>query len=217
MLVREEGGNFGLDVDDADDLVLDDERDGKLRSNVGVGADVVLVLGDIFNKDGGAVEGGLAYHPLATLDAATLDLRGVTGLEAHAELVVAVIDEEDGEDAVVDDGANEVGDAMHEGVEIEGGVEGVGEAVEKVDLERLDANFRGFGGGVGSGRVVALEEIVGRGLVGTGGGGSRFVGDWHGKIQGYSIRGCEEEINAMEHIGLRAVKLHEVRCKAGVG
>ena len=33
---------FGLDVEDADDLVLDDEGDGELGADVGVGVDVVL-------------------------------------------------------------------------------------------------------------------------------------------------------------------------------
>ncbi|WP_433964178.1 hypothetical protein [Tunturiibacter gelidiferens] len=44
---------------------------------------------------------------------------------------------------------------MHEGVEVEGGVEGVGEVVEELDLEGLDADF-GVGG-------VGMEELRGRG------------------------------------------------------
>ncbi len=42
VLVGEEGGVLGLDVDDADDLVLDDEGDGEFGADVGVGVDVVL-------------------------------------------------------------------------------------------------------------------------------------------------------------------------------
>ncbi len=49
------------------------------------------------------------------LDAHALDLGRVAGLEAHPELVGAVVDEQDGEDAVVDDGAHEIRDAMHAG------------------------------------------------------------------------------------------------------
>ena len=41
VLVGEEGGRLGLDVEDADDLVLDDEGDGELGADVGVGVDVV--------------------------------------------------------------------------------------------------------------------------------------------------------------------------------
>ncbi len=101
-------------------------------------------------------------------------------LEAHPELLGAVVEEEDGEDAVVDDGADEVGDAVHEGVEVEGGVEGVGEGVEEVDLEGLDADLRvgcvrmverGRGGA-----IVALEGVCGRGSFGGDGFGVlRFV------------------------------------------
>jgi hypothetical protein len=48
--------------------------------------------------------------------------------------VGAVVYKEDGEDAVVDDGADEIGDTVEEGVEFEGGVESVGEAEEEVKL-----------------------------------------------------------------------------------
>ena len=130
MLMGEEGGGLGLDVDDADDLVFDDEGDGELGADAGVGVDVVLDKAgggaDVFDEDGASMEGGLADDAAAELDAHALDLGGVPGLEAHPELVGAVVDEQDGEDAVVDDGADEVGDAVHEGVEVEGGVEGVG-------------------------------------------------------------------------------------------
>ena len=89
-------------------------------------------------------------------------------LEAHAEISGALVDEEDGEDFVVDDGADEVGDPVHESVEIEGGVEGVGEVVwRKLDLEGFDANFGVCGVGRGrvracGGAVVALEGVLGR-------------------------------------------------------
>ena len=103
----------------------------------------------------------------AELDAHALDIGGVAGLEAHPELVGAVVDEEDGEDAVVDDGADEVGDAVKQGVEIERGVEGVGETEEKVELQGLDADV-GVGGvgveegaaGRVSGAVVTFERGV---------------------------------------------------------
>ncbi len=166
-------------IDDADDLVLDDERDGELGADVGVGVDVVVGFGDVLDEDGLALEGGLADDAAAELDAHAFDLGGVADLEAHAEVFGAVVEEEDGEDAVVDDGADEVGDAVHEGVEVEGGVEGVGEVVEEVDLEGLDADF-GVGGvwvkesGRG-GAVVAFEGVFGRDGLGGGGFGGFAV------------------------------------------
>ncbi len=105
---------------------------------------------DVFDQDRLALQRGLADDAAAELDAHALDLGGVAGLEAHPELVGAVVDEQDGEDAVVDDGADEVGDAMHQGVEVERGVERVGEAEEEVELQRLEAD-------VGRGRV-GMEE-----------------------------------------------------------
>jgi hypothetical protein len=106
----------------------------------------------------------------------------VADLKTHAEVFGAVIKEEDGEDFIVDDGADEVGDAVHEGVEVEGGVEGVGELVEEIDLERLDADF-----GVGgvrmeehrrSGAIVAFEAGFGWGRSGGDGFGAQRFDGW---------------------------------------
>jgi hypothetical protein len=55
---------------------------------------------------------------------------------------------------------------VHKGVEVEGGIESVGEDVEEVDLEGLDSNF--WVGGVGveelgrGGAVVTLEGVFWR-------------------------------------------------------
>ena len=42
VVFGEEGGGLGLKVEDADDLVLDDEGDGEFGEDVGVGVDVVV-------------------------------------------------------------------------------------------------------------------------------------------------------------------------------
>src|SRR5882757_8605352 len=173
---------FGLEVEYADDFVLDDERDREFGADVGVGVDVVVGFGDVFDEEGFALERRLADDAAAELDAHALDFAGVTDLEAHAEIFGAVVEEEDGEDFVVDDGADEVGDTVHEGVEIEGGVEGVGELVEEVDLEGFNANF--WVGGVGvkecgrSGAIVAFEGVFGWGRFGGGGFGALRLGGW---------------------------------------
>jgi hypothetical protein len=164
VLGGEEAGDFGLDVEDADDFVLDDEGDSEFRADVGIGADVVLGLGDILDEHRFALEGGLAYHPPAYFEAGALDFRRVAYLEAHPELLGAVVEEEDGKDAVVNDGSDEVGDAVHQCVKVESGVESVGEVVEEVDLEGFDSNF--WVGGVlveelgRLGAVVSFEWLV---------------------------------------------------------
>jgi hypothetical protein len=65
---------------------------------------------------------------------------------------------------------------VHEGVDVEGGVEGVGEAVEEVNLKRLDADVVGGDGSgdviLDGGAIVAFEDVTGLGYVSTGGGGS---------------------------------------------
>ena len=167
MLEGEVGQCFGLEVEDADDLVFDDERHGELGAYVGIGVDVVFGEGDVFDEERFAEKGSLAGDAATELDAHSFDLRGVADLEAHAEVSSALVDEEDGKDLVVDHGADEVRDPVHEGVEVEGGVEGVGEAVEEVDLEGFDANFRVCSVGVEElgcgGAVVAFEVMFGLG------------------------------------------------------
>ena len=93
----EVGGVFGLNVEDANDFVLDDEGDGEFGADVWVSVDVVggVVPLDRYVRyqDGFVVESSLADDTLAALDAHALDLGGVSGLEAHPKLVGAVVDE----------------------------------------------------------------------------------------------------------------------------
>jgi hypothetical protein len=142
--------------------------------------------GDVFDEEGLALQCGLADDAAAELDAHALDFGGVADLEAHAEIFGAVVQEEDGEDFVVDDGADEIGNPVHEGVEIEGCVECVGQSVEEVDLERLDANFGVDGVRVEEcgrgGAVVAFEAVFGRGRFG-GFGVLRLVGWRHSALR----------------------------------
>jgi len=167
VLEGEVGRGLGLEIENADNLVFDDQRDGQLGADVGVGIDVVFGLPDVFDEKGSSLEGCLAGDAAAKLDAHALDLRGVADLEAHAEVLSAVVDEEDGEDLVVDDGADEVGYPMHEGVEVEGCVEGVGKVVEEPDREGFNTDVGGSDVGVGDmgrgGAVVALEGVLGLG------------------------------------------------------
>ena len=165
MLVREVAHLLRLDIEDADDLVLDDQGYGKLGADIRVGIDVVLVRGDVFHENGFAMQSGLTGDAAADFDAHPFDFGGVPDLKAHAEVFGAVVEQEDGEDLVGDDGADQVGDAVHEGVEVERGVQGVGELVEEVDLEGFHANS-----GVGGVRmkedwrgraVVTLEWVLG--------------------------------------------------------
>ena len=126
MLHCEIARGFGLDVEDSNDLVLDDERDSEFGADVGVRVDIVFSLGDVFNEEGLAVQRCLAYDAATEFDAHAFNLSAVADLEAHTEVFGAVVNQEYGEDFVIDDGADEVGDPMHKGVEVESGIKGVG-------------------------------------------------------------------------------------------
>ena len=64
---REVADLLGLDVDDADDLVLDDERNREFGADIGVGVDVVFGCGDVFDEDGFALQSGLPATPRPSL------------------------------------------------------------------------------------------------------------------------------------------------------
>jgi hypothetical protein len=116
VLGREVIRLFGLDVDDADDAILDNQRNSQLGAHSRVGVDVILGLADIVDENGLALLSHLSHHSLTELDPHTLDLRRVADLEAHAQIAGAVVEKQDGEDAVVDDGANQVGRALEQGL-----------------------------------------------------------------------------------------------------
>ena len=105
-------------------------------------------------------------------------------LEAHAQLVGAVVEQEDGEDAVGDDGADQLGGAAEQGLQVERGVERVGNLGEVAKVGGLDARIRGVNVrvwifGVG-GPVVAFELGVGARDGRGGGHGGTEVDDTRG-------------------------------------
>jgi hypothetical protein len=116
-----------LDVHDTDEAIFGDEREGELGADLRVGGDVDARRCDVVEEDGLAGEGDLADHAAAEGNAGALGRRSVADLEAHAEFVGAVVEQEDGEDAVRNDGAHKFRGAVEEGLQVEGGVEGLGE------------------------------------------------------------------------------------------
>ena len=72
-----------MNVDDADEPVLDDERDGELGADFGVGVDVVFRLAHIVDED------GLALLRDATLQAATYQRDAA--IEARPQALAALL------------------------------------------------------------------------------------------------------------------------------
>jgi hypothetical protein len=72
---------------------------------------------------------------------------------------------------------------VHQGVEVEGGIEGIGQRVKKFDLvDGLDADIRRLRAGFLAARpVVTLEAVLGDRRGGGGGSASLFVNRGHGK------------------------------------
>ena len=112
MLRLEEIGLFALEIQDADEAVFGDERNGEFGADVGVGGNVALDLGDVVDEHGLTGVRDLPYDALAQREAHAVGFGRVADLEAHAEIVGAVVEQEDGEDAVRDDGADELRGAI---------------------------------------------------------------------------------------------------------
>ncbi len=104
MLFGEGAGLGSFYVDYADDFVLGDERHGEFRANAGCRVDEVLFRGDVVDQYSFAALHGLASHALSDLDAdAVGNFGGMPDLEAHAQLLGFFVEQENGENFVIDD------------------------------------------------------------------------------------------------------------------
>ena len=130
VLGLKKSGCFALEIHDADEAVFGDERNGEFGADVGVGGDVVFDCGDVVEQHGLTCERDLADDAFAERKAHAFGFGRVADLEAHAEVLRAVVEQEDGKDAVGNDGANELGGAIEEGLQVERGVERVGDLGE---------------------------------------------------------------------------------------
>ncbi len=111
-----------LEIDDADDVALVDQRDGKLGAGLGVLRDVARVFADVGGEYGRALRGGGADEADTGSDGALAgDAFSVACAEAVLEEFGPLVPEEDGEHLEVDDALEELADAFEEIVEIEDG------------------------------------------------------------------------------------------------
>ena len=122
----------GLDVDDADQAVLDDQRNRELGMNVGQRFDVEVFARDVGDQLRLARLGGAPGDALTNLHANALgDFGRIADLKTDVEFLALFIEQENGEDLVVDDLANKFGDAAQGGLQVERGVDDVGHFEQK--------------------------------------------------------------------------------------
>ena len=88
-----------------------------------------------------------------------VDLRRVADLEANPQLVGAVVEQQDGEDLVGDEGADQLGGAAEQGLQVERGVERVGETHEIGQIGRLNADVAGVQRGDAGRRAVIAFRL----------------------------------------------------------
>src|ERR1700689_1214515 len=135
MLFREVAGLARLDVDDADDAILGNQRNGQLRADIGNALDVARILGNIFNQNRLPQLRCLPGDSFANLDAAALGkFRRISDLKAKTEFLRLFVEQKNGEDFVIDDLADHLGDPAHSRIQIERSREDVGD----VQQQRLD-------------------------------------------------------------------------------
>ncbi len=104
VLFGERARLVGFHIDHADDFVLGDQRHRQLGTNAGRGVDEVLLRRNVVDQHGFALLHRSSGYSLADLDADALgDLRRMTNLEANAQLLGLLVQQQDGEDFVVDD------------------------------------------------------------------------------------------------------------------
>ena len=85
----------------------------------------------------------------------------MANLKAHAEIVGPLVQQQDGEDLVIDDRADELRRAMHERLQVEGGIKRVGHAHEELGLQGIDPHPDGRSG-CGYRPVVSFKGVFRR-------------------------------------------------------
>ena len=142
---RLDGG--ALDVEDADETALAEERDRELGDDVREERDVARVLRDVGHEDGRARRRGGADDSLADRDAEAGRGREVVALDVGGDEEALAVRQEDVEDAVVDDAPEPVGDRAEELVGLEDGGD---VARDREELREELAGQRGCGLRVGA-------------------------------------------------------------------
>ena len=146
MLFGEISFFAGFEVDHADEAVLDDERDSELGVNVGHGFDIEIFASHIGDENGLAGLSGAPGNALADFDADAFgDFVGIADMEANIELLQRFVKQEDGENLVVDNFADKLRDATQSGLEVERGVDHVGDFEQKRFHLRRAQSWRGVG------------------------------------------------------------------------
>ena len=128
-------GLGGFDVENADHLVLGDQRNGQFGMDAGRGVDEVLLRGHVVDQHGLAAQHGLAGDALADLDADALgDFGRMPHLEADAQLLRLFVEQQDGEDFVVDEALQHLGYALQQRVQVQRGIHRIGD-FEQIPVE----------------------------------------------------------------------------------
>ena len=148
-----------LDIDDADHAILDDQRHCQLRADMRIDVDIVFRLADVVHQHGLARLCRLSDNPFAHADTHALSLRRMADLEAHPQIVGAVVEQQNGEDAVIDDRAHKVGCALQQCLEVKRRVQRIGEPDEVFGLQWFDARGRFGERRLGGGPIVPFKTV----------------------------------------------------------
>ena len=130
-----------LNIDHADDAILGHQGHGKLGAHLGVRIDVIRKRADVVDQHRLSALRHLSYDAFAHANAQPLCVCGMTNLEAHAQLIGAVVQQQDGKNAVINDGAHQVCHAMQQRLQIQRGIQRIGQPGKKVPLHRIDSRL----------------------------------------------------------------------------
>src|SRR5579864_6073202 len=135
MLLVEIAGFSRLDIDYADDTVLGHQRDGQFRTDVWHRFDIPRVLRHIINQDRLAELRRLPDYSLAHFDPAAFGkFRRIPDLKAKPQFLCFFVEKQNSENFVIDDFADDLGDAAHSRIQIERR----GQCIGDVEQQRLD-------------------------------------------------------------------------------
>src|ERR1035438_9949402 len=137
----EEAELLALEIHYANETIFGNQGQRQFRSHIRRRGNVVFRTGNVVDQDRLTRKCYLPDDAFADGDARALDLGGVADLEPHAQIAGAVVQQQYGEDAILNDRPHQFRGAFQQGLQVERGVQRVGHLSKIGQVRRLDADI----------------------------------------------------------------------------
>ncbi len=160
VLIGEVIRRIGLQVHHANNAILQNERHRQLRLHSGNRFNIRGVAANIVHQDGALFERSAAHNAFANLNAEIFNhVFRMARARANAKLLRFLVQQENGEDLIINDATHQLGNALHQFIEIERRGDLLADLDEQTEqLGGAERPGRGFCRGFRHNNLHALQE-----------------------------------------------------------